>query len=66
MPQQFLDGDFKKSRHCAHCSRCVVVAHKDGVIAVRDTKDANKTTLQFNKDEWQAFIAGVKSGEFDF
>lgn len=66
MKHQFNDDDFQKASFCTHCSQCVTVAHKNDIIAVRDTKDASKMTLQFTKDEWQAFIAGVKKGEFDF
>jgi hypothetical protein len=62
----FNDDDFKKSALCSHCSKCVLVAHKEGQIAVRDSKDSEKKTLLFNHDEWQTFIAGVKRGEFDF
>jgi Domain of unknown function (DUF397) len=34
-------------------------------VCVRDTKDETRTTLRFTRDEWVAFIAGVKDGEFD-
>ncbi|NCN07083.1 DUF397 domain-containing protein [Candidatus Falkowbacteria bacterium] len=44
---------------------CVMVAYRDGAIGVRDSKDASRTTLVFNEDEWNAFITGVKDGEFD-
>lgn len=66
MSIKFQDEEFKSATACAHCAHCVTVAHKDGVIAVRDSKDAAKNTLNFNHDEWQAFVAGVKNGEFDF
>lgn len=66
MLEHFHDEEFKKSSLCHHCKHCVAVAHKDGIIAVRDTKDFNKATLQFTKEEWQVFVAGVKNGEFDF
>ena len=42
-----------------------MVAHKDGAIGVRDSKDQGKTTLIFNEDEWRVFVQGVKDGEFD-
>ena len=33
---------------------------------VRDSKLGNASpVLEFNEEEWQAFIAGVKRGEFD-
>lgn len=62
----FNDEEFKIASSCPECFDCVAVAHKDGTIAIRDTKDNHKTTLQFTKSEWQAFIDGIKKGEFDF
>ena len=44
---------------------CVQVARKEQGVAVRDSKDANKMTLFFSPDEWDAFVKGVKVGEFD-
>jgi hypothetical protein len=66
MKTVFFDEDFKIASLCKCCSHCVAIAHKDDIIAVRDTKDTTKHTLQFTKEEWQVFIAGVKRGEFDF
>jgi hypothetical protein len=45
---------------------CVEVAHRDGIVAVRNSQDKGKTTVSFTGDEWKAFIIGVKRGEFDF
>jgi len=36
-----------------------------GVIAVRDFKDPTGPALVFTPAEWQAFVGGVKDGEFD-
>ncbi len=44
---------------------CVQVAKKAQGVAVRDSTDANKMTLFFSHDEWDAFVKGVKAGEFD-
>ena len=47
---------------------CVEVASAlpDGHRAVRDSKDrATGPVLHFTKDEWSAFVAAVKAGEFD-
>jgi hypothetical protein len=38
----------------------------DGGRAVRDSKDPHGPALLFTEAEWAAFLAGVKSGEFDF
>lgn len=44
---------------------CVEVAMKDGSIAVRTSKDSRGGVLVFSGAEWEAFIKGVKAGEFD-
>ncbi len=44
---------------------CVEVAfHGDGVL-VRDSKNPSGPTLVFTRNEWDAFVAGAKDGEFD-
>ncbi|HLQ57816.1 MAG TPA: DUF397 domain-containing protein [Streptosporangiaceae bacterium] len=37
----------------------------DHVITVRNARDPDGPKLVFTPDEWQAFVAGVKDGEFD-
>jgi hypothetical protein len=46
---------------------CVEVADlPDGGRLVRDTKDNGAgPVLRFTAGEWQAFVLGVKDGEFD-
>ena len=46
---------------------CVEVADlPDGARLVRDTKNGTDgPVLRYTAAEWQAFIAGVKAGEFD-
>jgi hypothetical protein len=56
---------FKASRSSGNTDNCVEVAFVDGVVAVRDSKDRQGPTLQYTSGEWEAFLAGVKSGEFD-
>ena len=34
-------------------------------VTVRDSKDPDGPRLRFHVDEWRAFVAGVKAGEFD-
>jgi hypothetical protein len=44
---------------------CVeIAALPDGSRAVRDTKDRSRPAVLFTADEWRAFVAGVKAGEF--
>ncbi len=45
---------------------CVEVAPGDSnTIVVRDTKNRTKEAHVFTVVEWDAFVAGVKAGEFD-
>jgi len=46
-------------------SGCVEVATLDRVVAVRDSKDREGPVLVFRPHEWEAFLAGVRDGEFD-
>jgi hypothetical protein len=48
-------------------SHCVEVADlPDGGRLVRDTKlGEDSPILRYTAAEWRAFIAGIKSGEFD-
>ncbi len=62
---KFNDSDFRKASGTLMRRICVMVAHKNGAVAVRDSKDASKKTLIFNKEEWDVFVRGVKAGEFD-
>ncbi|OGM95004.1 hypothetical protein A2524_02845 [Candidatus Wolfebacteria bacterium RIFOXYD12_FULL_48_21] len=43
---------------------CVAVKIGE-TVDVRDTKDPQSPTLSFTHAEWDAFIQGVKKGEFD-
>lgn len=45
---------------------CVEVADHDGMILVRDTKNHGRGPVhRYTPDEWRAFVAGVRKGEFD-
>jgi hypothetical protein len=47
-------------------SNCVEVASlPDSGIGVRDSKDSQGPVLRFTPDEWDAFLGGVRNGEFD-
>ncbi|OHA79941.1 MAG: hypothetical protein A2747_01835 [Candidatus Yonathbacteria bacterium RIFCSPHIGHO2_01_FULL_44_41] len=45
---------------------CVSVKKEGGRLLVRSTRDPNKTTLSFDKDEWDAFTKGIREGELNF
>ncbi len=57
--------DFKKSNFCDECScGCVEVKQTNDKVFVRSTfkKDV---VAEFTFDEWEIFLEGAKSGEFD-
>jgi hypothetical protein len=61
-----LEAAFKKSSFSAHNGGCVEAALSDGgTVLVRDTKDRSKPAHEYTAGEWDAFIKGVKAGEFD-
>lgn len=52
---------WQRSSACGN-STCVEVMFEDGWVYVRDSTSA---VLKFTRDEWFAFLAGAKLGEFD-
>jgi hypothetical protein len=59
-------GVARTSSHSGQLHDCVEVEGlPEGWVAVRDTKDRDGPVLQFNPTEWQAFLDGVRGGEFD-
>jgi Domain of unknown function (DUF397) len=45
---------------------CVEVADlPGGQVGMRDSKDVSGPVLQFQSEEWQAFLYGVRKGEFN-
>ena len=58
--------EYKVSSFCSF-GNCVEVGRSpEGAVLVRDTKDRAQQALAFTDEEWTAFVAGVKAGEFDF
>jgi hypothetical protein len=56
----------KSSYSSGNGGNCVEVARNlPGAVAVRDSKNPDGPKLIFTPDEWHAFVAGVKDGEFD-
>lgn len=62
------DEDFKKSKKSGNWGGvpvCVEVAMKPEGVAVRNSQDPSKNTVFFSREEWGAFIEGVKDNEFN-
>jgi hypothetical protein len=44
---------------------CVEVAFVEEGVAVRNSRDSAGTVLLFSRADWEAFLRGVRNGEFD-
>jgi hypothetical protein len=44
---------------------CVELAHVNGNVWVRDSKNPSANLLKFGKSDWKLFIVAIKSGAFD-
>jgi hypothetical protein len=65
MTTDLSSARWMRSRACSS-DGCVEVAHlADGSVAIRDSKNTNLPAHVFDREEWAAFIAGVRNGEFD-
>lgn len=42
------------------------LADGSGRVAVRHSRRPDAEVIVYTRPEWEAFIAGVKNGEFDF
>jgi len=60
-----MDHHWIKSSLSFSNGNCVEVASLEGGIGVRDSKDPEGPILRFTADEWNAFLGGVRDGEFD-
>ncbi|MEU7822105.1 DUF397 domain-containing protein [Catellatospora sp. NPDC049133] len=62
----FEDAAWKKSsRSDGQGANCVEIAIMTDTVGVRDSKNRRGAVLAYTADEWTAFLAGVKAGEFD-
>ena len=47
-------------------NNCVEVADlPDRTVGIRNSRDSGGPVLRFTPDEWVAFLAGARRGEFD-
>jgi hypothetical protein len=65
-PDRPATSDWVKSSLSAANGDCVEVSNlPGGVIAVRHSMDVQGPVLHFTPSEWDAFLGGVRNGEFD-
>jgi Domain of unknown function (DUF397) len=55
---------WQRSSFCANGS-CVEVGYDGETILIRDSKRRAQSPLKFDVDEFSAFVAGIRNGEFD-
>jgi hypothetical protein len=66
MKVNLAQATWRKSRRSGGSGNCVEVAgNLSGAVGVRDSKDPSGPALIVTPRTWRAFVAGVKSGEFD-
>lgn len=46
-------------------SGCVQVITRDGMVLVRDGKDAGGPELTFTQQEWAKFLTEMRDGKYD-
>ena len=47
-------------------TQCLEVAvSSEHIVYVRNSRLSDRESIEFDADEWRAFILGVKAGEFD-
>jgi len=62
--RDFFLNEFRPSTGCQEVE-CVEVKMGKDDVQIRNTT-AKNTITTFNRREWETFVKGVKSGEFDF
>ena len=64
IPVEHPLSKFIKSSFSASDATCVGIASLGDSIVVNNTNEP-QITIQFTKEEWRAFVLGVKNNEFD-
>jgi ABC-type amino acid transport substrate-binding protein len=65
MDVDLSDATWTKSSRSGAAGHCVEVAFVGQATAVRDSKNPDAGTQFYTPEEWNAFLEGVKAGEFD-
>jgi hypothetical protein len=66
MTTNLASAEWRRSTYSGgNGGNCVeVAANLPGIVAVRDSKDPEGSTLVFATPDWRAFVSGAKAGRF--
>jgi hypothetical protein len=56
---------WQKAQSSTNNGQCVEIASVVGKVAIRDSKDPEGPMLVYTPTEFNAFLEGVRNGEFD-
>jgi hypothetical protein len=56
-------GEWRRASRCTN-GGCVEVKTGEE-ISIRSSKHPNGSVVNYDRDEWRAFVEAVKAGEFD-
>ncbi|SFK19094.1 protein of unknown function [Streptosporangium canum] len=69
-PQELADVAWRISARSANgggqCVEAGPLADGSGRVAVRHSRHPDGEVIVYTRAEWEAFVGGVKDGEFDF
>ncbi len=64
VPAALGDVSWRVPRRC-DIGNCVRVARYAGMIIVGDTKNPDGPVFSYSRDQWQAFVEGIRTGGSD-
>ncbi len=62
---QWRKSSFSNGTGGSNCVEVRPARYMEDTIHVRNSNTPNGAMVSFTYDEWRAFVAGVKAGEFD-
>lgn len=60
-----LSPDAWRKSKASGTGNCVEVSFAAGTVLMRHSRDPQGPMLSFSHSEWEAFLTGVRDGEFD-
>jgi hypothetical protein len=61
----WVKSSFSNGSGGNNCVEVLQTNSDEMTIFVRNSKDRLRDSAMFTRDEWRAFLAGAKAGEFD-